>query len=561
MRHDNSPPIMRSELWGLMGKSLSLLLGVWIWVSFPAVWMIGAFMVVVFGLGILFSLYAVAVARSHVNQQRRWEYGATVHITGKTSGLATFNDLVIHKMNGRNGAIVGALSKQLLCYDFWARGHGSGVVLGPSRTGKTTCNVIPTLLNPDYSYSVFVNDMKGEIAHVTLPVRLWAGHRCVCLNPCDIPGLPNHKLNPLQPLIYDIQQNGGREAHELADIIAQTMIPEPERGPGENLVFRAGGRRLIITFLLYLAVFQPEDCHPVMLRELVWASIERMEMIAHRMKHSDELRGLIKSYGNQLANMLDRSFRKTFGSFQTEALEAVKIYDPSSEWTNSLKTCDITFQDMQQEGVTVYLNMPEAKQTTHGQYNALVTTMYIETVSRMHTRSKRLMLLDEAGNMGAIPQSTLKRALSALPAKGLRLYTFWQSPAQMRMLYGDDMAKLIMDQSSLVQAWSIRDVELAELWSRMSGKTTVKNPSFSKDPFDRDYNWRLQMGEKEEPVLNETEILQMSDEQQLVWVAGQPMIKCRRIPFWKVALWRKIARSNPCEPAGYPKEDVVEWQY
>ena len=63
-------------------------------------------------------------------------------------------------------------------------------------------------------------------------------------------------------------------------------------------------------------------------------------------------------------------------------------------------------------------------------------------------------------------------------------------------------------------------------------------------------------------MLSETEILQLPDDEMLVAISGQKMLRMRRIPFWKIGLMRRVAQKNPSEPHdGYPPQDTVEWPY
>ena len=180
-------------------------------------------------------------------------------------------------------------------------------------------------------------------------------------------------------------------------------------------------------------------------------------------------------------------------------------------------------------------------------------------VARHPGRTRLLVLLEEAGNIPKIPTSTLKTSLSLLPGKGLRLYTIWQSISQMNELYGSNLSRLIMDQSSMLQAWSIRDLEQQEQWSKRAGKTTVKRQSFNKDSQEMDYPWTLRMDEKEEQVLPESHIAQMPDHYQLISISGHPLIVAERVPFWQVKEFREWAAPNPCEPQGYPVDQPVRF--
>ena len=569
MNNQNQPrssPIFRLELAQLFGKLLMLYIVWWAWGVIAGYWMLWAAILSVFGGSALITLWRVKVAWSYRRQNQLWHLEAQQYIFGKTSRLAQLCDDFMKRLMGRVGHFIGALDGALLFYDPWASKAGHMAIFGPARSGKSSTSCIGTLLNIfnilRMNFSVWVNDCKGELYFVTAAVRRYLGHRIIALNPFGMKGIQVDTLNPFDEVTDSVVFETG-EAHEWADIIAQAMIVEPEDKTGDNFVFRENGRRLLITLILYLAVFDAFNCNPVALRELVMASDEDLEMIANKMRDSDKEGGLIKTYGNMLLNDLKPANQKLFYSFKVEAVMAVKIYDGNTKFGRSTMRSTFKLEELfhPKKKVTMYQITPQAYLGTHGAYATLVSTLIIEKMARLDRRREFLMIYDEMGNMPQLPKTTLKKAITLLPGLGLRLAMYFQSLSQLNM-YGKDMAKLVLDNCGLIQAWGITDPKMAEEFSRRSGKTTVKKHSYRKDPKEMDLYWSLNMDEKEEPVLSETEILQARTDEQFVLIAGQKMIKARRIPFWKVALWREVAQKNPCEPYdSYPKEDAVEWQY
>ena len=388
------------------------------------------------------------------------------------------------------------------------------------------------------------------------------GKRVLALNPFEIRGIRQDHWNPLDVVTDSVIHHDG-EARDWAHIIAQALIPEPEGqgGISDNSFFREGGRKILMTLILYMAVFTPLQCNLVRLRELVNTTEDRLLAMANRMRDSEALNGLIRSDGEKLTDNLKAANSKTFGSFRQEAEHAVDIYDPNSAFGRSVMRSDFQLADILDQNTFLFDVTPASKLGTHGRHKALVSTLLIETVARQTTRSNFLMLFDEIGNMGKLPTTTLTKALALLPGLGLRLAMYWQSMNQMSQVYGRDLMNLFLDQSSILQAWGIRSPDMAKEFSRRSGTTTRKKHSFSKDPLERDYSMRKTWDEKEEPVLSETEILHLPHDHQLISISGQPMIRARRISFWKIRDWRLAAGINPSEPGGYPKSDRVEWEY
>ncbi len=554
---NNNAPIFRHCVLDIFRKLLLLAfaLVVWTMAVFPYNYF-GILFAAIALIKLPLTLWHLHVAMSYRRQQRYWTYLAHDHTQGRITSLATPDDPVIAKLTGAQGAFLGAYMGALLFYNFFARGNGHGVCIAPPRTGKTTCNVMTTLMN-DYSSSIIVNDLKGENHDVTADIRAAHGQRIIKIAPFE--EKPKHKFNPIYILADDVAFNQGYDVHELAMKVAQVLVPDTERS-GNDKVFIDGAKRILVALLLHMAAIgKPEDCHLPRLRQLVWADHAQLKLIAVQLQESDGLRGLLKEYGNQLNNLLKPELTKMFSSFMVDCLEGVSIFDPASPWTENIKASTFTYDDLLDEKTTTYKCMSQHKLITHGKYNTLIDTLLIEMVARRKNPVRLLMLLDEAGNMPRIPASTLKTALSLLPAKGLRIYSFWQSFNQMKDLYGEEISNLILDQASMIQAWSIRDLTQQEIWSKRAGMTTVKRSSINQDPKEMDYSRSLRTEEKEEKVLTGTEISKMSDDEQLIYISGHPIIHATRVPFWQVEEFRAWAAPNPCEPAGYPADQPVKY--
>ena len=566
MPHDNAPPVRRQAVGQVVTHLVLIGLGLWLWSTHGAWWWLGTGMVGLFTLTMMKPLYHMAVSHSYMRQQRQWEYESMVEIRGKTAALATPQDQVFAKLTTRAGAVLGVKHGQVLTYDFYQPGQGHGVCIGPARTGKTSSVVIPTVINQGIvvkalqdSISGYINDPKGEIWQTTAPFLNWAGVRPLALNPFDIPGIPNHKLNPLQPLADDYLMNDGREALALSDIISQCLMPTPRGGGGDNLVFLQGARRLGQILQNYMAVFLPDECNLITLHELAMADIDRLKLIVDQMRRCTDYRGAIRSLGNQLHNLLDPNFRKTFTAYRQDLEEGMKIYAPSSAWADNLKGSDFTFPDLLERPTFLYGIMHGSKLTTHGGFNSLATTLLIETLARHPGYAKFFMIMDEVGNLPLIPEDTFRNALALLPSKGLRMFSFWQTQGQIDR-YSPELARMIIDQASMLQAWGIRDLKMQEEWSKRCGKTTRKDATFRKNALEMDYALEKTFSERDEQVLSETEISRMSDDDQLIWIAGgHPVIYAKRCSYWRIHPFRSFAAPNRCEGGGYPPGEDIEY--
>ena len=563
----NAAPLFRVERALLFGKLIMLGVTVWAWTIIGGYWMLWAGITAMVGWSIAVTLnrYRLGKLYEQINEQLRFE--AETHISGKTTRLVQSGDAIIQTLSGRIGHFIGALDHRLLFYNPWGTKGSHVGVFGRARSGKSSTSCLGTLLNifnviGQVKHSVWINDCKAELYFVSSAIRRWLGQRVIALNGFGVKGVQVDTFNPFDPVV-DAVVLGNGEAHEWADINAQGMILEEESQRGNDFIFRENARRLLITFILYLACYKPFECNPCRLRQLVMASDDELVAIANMMSNSEKEGGLIKTYGNMLLHDLKPVNQKLFYSFKVECAIAVKIYDDNTAFGRSTMKSTFKLEDLfhPTKKVALYQITPQAYLGTHGAYAALVSTLIIEKMARLDRRCNLMMIFDEAGQI-KLNQTTFKKAITLLPSLGLRCILYYQSFSQLKML-GENMSKLVLDNLGCLQMWGCDDPDMAKEFSRRSGQTTVKKRSYRKDPEKIDLSWSLSCDEKEEAVISETEIMQASDETQFVKITGQRMLKCRRVVFWKVRLWRRVAQPNPLEnPDGsYPETDTVEWEY
>ena len=460
--------------------------------------------------------------------------------------LAHLKDAFIQEMiASTQGLFVGTLQGRKLFYDPYKSGNGHMLAYAPSRTGKTISLVVPALLHWLMG-SVVVTDIKGELTAITAAFRRACGLAVLILNPFNVLGIKGLNFNPLRILVDDILKNQGRELHALARLIALQLIPERANEMGDGMFFRNGGRRLIITFLLYLAVLEPDKCTLPGLRRCLWSSDAEKLAIAGKMQACTLFGGLLRDYGNALFDGLAPEYIKTFGAFRDNAMNALDIYDAHSEFGRSLLDSDFSLNDVIDGKTTLYLILPESKLETHGSWMGLIVTLLLETIAARQEPTRTLFLLEEMGNLGRLPNIT--KALSLLPGKGVRCWMVFQSRRQPVEIYGPHIAGLIEEQSSLVQAWSIRSELDRKAWSARIGNRTLKGRNLARDPDNVLSPWRLSIHERGFPVLSPDEIGRLASEEQLIAIDGKPVIRGTKLPYFKNPAWAKRAKKNPYAP-------------
>ncbi len=458
------------------------------------------------------------------------------------AAFATLGDCAAAGLCDPRGLYLGVLDGQPLFYS----GKAHLLTAAPARQGKGINVVIPNLLH--FQGSVFVTDPKGELAAVTAAHRAERlGQKVFVLNPWGLHGLPQHRCNPLQPLL-DAANDPAllRGVADEAKALALQLLPEPE--DSRNRYFREGARTILRAVMLHLATRgAPATCTlPEMWRVL--SSTKRIEKLVDQMTASDALFGMVADLGQDLAYQLEDN-PDQFADFRQGAVQALDIFDPVGYLGAAVSGSDVDFRALKEGKASVYLVIPQDRIATHGAWLGLVTRQAIAAVARSSGQSEVLFVLDEFANMGKL--AGLAESLTALPGLGVRVWAFVQELSELIRLYGPYTARTVLSQAEMKQFFAVQDDQLAKTLSAALGQRTVKTRNFNLGRTEDDEIGES-LGETGRPLMSPDEIRLMGADEQLLLIKALPPIRAQRLPFWFVAPWAGWAARNPVE-GGYPQ--------
>lgn len=423
------------------------------------------------------------------------------------------------------------------------KGKAHLLTVAPARRGKGVSVVVPNLLH--WQGSVFVTDPKGELAAMTSEHRAARfGHRVIVLNPWGLHGLPQHRFNPLQILLDDAADPARRrDILDDAAAIGLQLIPEPE--DQKNRYFRDGSRKILTALMLHFATRgQPESCTLVEL----WRAVQnmgRLKAIITEMAGSDELNGTVGDLAEDLSHTIADDPGQ-FGDFRQGASQAVGIFDPVSWLGDAVAASDFRFEELKRQDVSIYLVIPQERIETHGKWLGLLARQAITAVTRERSTTPVLFLLDEFANMGKL--AGLGESLTGLPGLGVRVWAIVQELADLRRIYGKELAQTILSQAEVKQFFAVQSDELARELSRGLGQQTVKTMSYNLGRREDD-EISPSIGEAGKPLLSPDEIRLLPQGKQLILYQHAPPILCDRVAYWEVEPWRQWAKPNPIEGA------------
>lgn len=405
-------------------------------------------------------------------------------------------------------------------------GEGSLLTVGPPGTGKSRGVAVWNLL--ECPSSMLVTDPKGQLARWSADHRRQRfGHDIAVLDPFEVVGgFPSASVNPLDALLETIPK--GKSLRGAAEKIAHLLLPD--NPAARDPAWRQGGRRLIITGLLYLAVLKPEECHLPGLHDVLWKGDDALEEVLAAML--DAGGPFAKPLAQAATDTKDALAKqpKAFSVFRDEAREAVSIYAGDEPCGAASLSSTVDFSKLLRGRLTLYLVLPPEMVSSHGRWMGVVVSHAIHALMQAREEGECLFLLDEFPNLGPLPK--IRDAIAQLREKGLRVWMFIQEIAQLESVYGRPEALNLRNQAELLQVLGCRSVELADFIEKRGGQRTAKSISVGlPDPVDPDAGPRPTIGEIGVPVFPAAAVMEMPKGKQILVRHGKKVILA------DVALW------------------------
>lgn len=372
-------------------------------------------------------------------------------------------------------------------------GDGHLVTVAPTGSGKGTGCIIPALLR--YEGPVIVVDPKGENYAVTAKRRKEMGHDVVLLDPFEIVHTSTrHRFNPLD--IAD--PHSERFIEDISTISSLISITHNDRN-GTNSFWDDMGRALITAAILdVLTMPDSEEATLSSVRNLITSPLETLQNRAK--KWMDEGVPELKRLASLLLNPAD----ETIGGYVAHAIRQLDFLG-GKQIDDHFSHSDLDFNKIYDGSpITVYLVLPADKLESHAALLRLWigTCITIITRRRILPKNNTLLLVDEAAQLGSMPQ--LKQAITLLRGFGVRVWTFWQDISQIRNLYPMDWetmfnncrvqqyfgattglaARAVSDISGFRDYNEVMDLESDEMILNIPGDepVVVAKPNYLRDP-------------------------------------------------------------------------------
>lgn len=482
------------------------------------------------GAGAALPFYAVA--RETV---RGWS-ARTLH--GET-GWATPRQIRWAGLRARRGGIIlGRDSRGYLSL----AGQESVALYAPPRSGKTSGVAIPNAMA--FGGSLVALDLRGEIYEATAGARAEAGQRVIRLEPFNEDGR-THRWNPLAYV-----RRGTVDTFGDVERIAHQIIQEL---PGSNAFFSKTARLGFVGVAMMLA----EDQDEAFTLNAIVRVLVRPDVRAYIPRRLDERRRAGRPHSRGCADAC-RAFvqapPETFQNIaQTIHADLGLFLNPRIAAATSAN--DFDMREMRRSLHAIFLvandeDLDVLRPLTSLFFQQLINIMTAIRPGRGKgcdplSRHQVLAILDEFVRMGKVP--ALAHAGAFVGGYDLRMIYIVQDRRQPEEHYGVSGAKVLLNTCGVEMLFRTKDLDIAREVSERLGYDTVDGTSETK----------ARAGGMLAPKASETvsdarralllpqEVTRLGEDELLLFRAGIPAVKARRIKWWLDPTFADARRPPP----------------
>ena len=472
---------------------------------------------------------ADAAARARANAARTEWAMRHAKPSGKLgdSRLADADDVTrAGLLDPRRGLFLGAFEGKLL----WFPRDESLLTYLRTGGGKGVSLIQPALAHVK-DRTLIVTDVKnGELAWSS------AKHRSetldipsVFVNPYNLHGYPNTRINPLQRLIAIAAAGEGFDGE--AETIAHILLPLP-RADSDNAWVRKGAIELACMRMEFTAKFDPTNCT---LGDL-WRFVNGDGL------HYAGVFSLMSTCGDESIERRAQSYDrmredapKQWEAIRSELASAVSVFEPTKSLGRSSAAHDVDLNRLKSEPHTLYIMLPVNKLDVAAPFASLIVNLLIETLAAAPGGVRATFILDEFANFPKVPG--LLRSLRLHRSLGLQYWFFAQGRHSMTGKWSGDEVREIEDQVGCTiyrNVWEPDLIKDIELWS---GMRTIFSHGVSHNGGTVETG-ATNLGETKRPVLQAEDILALGTGQQIIRMTSMPrLLVADAVPYFEIEPW------------------------
>nr|WP_246441460.1 type IV secretory system conjugative DNA transfer family protein [Aminobacter aganoensis] len=444
-------------------------------------------------------------------------------------GDAHFQTVMSLRRDGwfkKRGKILGRFGRQILRVDD-DRHH---LVIGPTRSGKGACYVVPNALC--HEGSMIVTDLKGEIFRSTAGYRKSKGNQVFLFAPGSE---RSHRYNPLDFIRPD---RGDR----TTDIQNMAAILVPEITESENSIWQATAQQVIAGAISYV-------------NESVYyegrRTLGEVTSFFNSGVNLQALMTLLKEREPNLSRFTVESFNAYVALSERAAASALldvqKALRPfrNERVVAATSVTDMDLRALKHRPISIYLAPNVTDITLLRPLLALFVQQTLDTLLLEHTeRSVPVyFLLDEFRQLKKMTEITTK--LPYVAGYNVKMAFVIQDLKNLDEIYGETSRHSLMGNCGYQLVLGANDQVTAETVSKSLGKRTVRYKTESRTIELMGLHRRTKVEQlRERDLMMPQEVRQMSGDKMIILAEGQGPIFADKLRFFRTIPFREMERFS-----------------
>lgn len=439
----------------------------------------------------------------------------------------------------KKGKILGRFGRQILRVED-DRHH---LIIGPTRSGKGACYVIPNALA--HEGSMIVTDLKGEIFRSTAGYRKSRGSQVFLFAPGSE---RTHRYNPLDFIRPD---RGDR----TIDIQNMAAILVPEVTESENSIWQATAQQVIAGAISYINESVYYEGH---------RNLGEVTSFFNSGANLQAMMALIKEREPYLSRFTMESFNTYIALSERAAASALldiqKALRPfrNERVVAATSVTDMDLRALKRRPISIYLAPNVTDITLMRPLLALFVQQTLDTL--MLELSERSMpvyfLLDEFRQLKKMNEITTK--LPYVAGYNVKMAFVIQDLKNLDEIYGETSRHSLMGNCGYQLVLGANDQVTAENVSKGLGKRTVRYKTESRTIELMGLHRRTKVEQlRERDLMMPQEIRQMPEDKMIILAEGRNPIFADKLRFFRTAPFREMERFSQANPPAVPATEYL----
>lgn len=457
-------------------------------------------------------------------------------------GDARFQTVMSLRRDGwfrRKGKILGRFGRQILRVED-DRHH---LIIGPTRSGKGACYVVPNALT--HKGSMVVTDLKGEIFRSTAGYRKSKGNQVFLFAPGSD---RTHRYNPLDFIRPD---RGDR----TTDIQNMAAILVPENTESENSIWQATAQQVMAGALSYI-------------NESVYyegrRNLGEVTAFFNSGVNLQALMTLIKEREPYLSRFTTESFNAYIALSERAAASALlDIQRALRPFRNervvaATSVTDMDLRAMKRRPISIYLAPNVTDITLLRPLLALFVQQTLDTLMLEHTeRSVPVyFLLDEFRQLKKMSEITTR--LPYVAGYNIKMAFVIQDLKNLDEIYGETSRHSLMGNCGYQLILGANDQVTAEAVAKGLGKRTVRYKTESRTIELMGLHRRTKVEQlRERDLMMPQEVRQMPTDKMVILAEGQNPIFADKLRFFRTAPFKAMEGFSQANAPDVPATEFL----